>query len=382
MKNYLTVVLGAGFSANAGMPMASNIAERFDRDLRGKILSASSGEWYWSDGKSVAERNNGILNFDYLAYSYVFNELVKKYKADNGDLEYYEDFYQFIIDNYSSPDWIENLFDTAKEVLLKDRPYLTEDDYSKHYLFSFETKQFWKVGEILNYLIGDILSIIPKSNEELIEIYQGFIDYISKFDRVDIFTLNHDLLLERVLELNNIPFSKGFSSENSPVLHRNSPVPYFNNIFDQNIRVYKLHGSLDFIQFRHYVKDGGHFLKPTGGYDYYMTSNYDTKHNSVLVDPKTGKVLQDQNLDILPKFITGTKKMDTIKNDILFKKLFENFNSVMDRTKNLFVSGYSFSDEHLNENLKSKGFNYINHNRRKEYPFGGKGKNIKSLNEL
>lgn len=384
MENHLTVILGAGFSANAGMPTASSIAERFNRDLREKLLSASSSEWFWIDDKDDTFIHNGKLNYDYLAYSYVYNELVKSYVADRGEFIYYEDFYQFIIDNFTNSDWVEELFEKAKKSLLTDKPFFLEEknkEYYKSYLFAFDHKQFQKVSDILNYLIGDILSVIPKKDAELLEIYQGFIDYISKFESVDIFTLNHDLLLERVLELNGLKYSNGFSVEDSPISHNDLSVPYFNNTFKEKIKIHKLHGSLDFFQFRHYEQNGMWF-QPTGEYDYYMTTNYSTKHNSIRINPHTKEILQDYNTDILPKFITGTRKLDTIANDFLFKQLFENFGEVINKSENLFISGYSFSDEHLNEKLKSKKFNYINQNPSNEYPFDGNGKNIKNLNEL
>lgn len=382
MNKHLIVILGAGFSANAEMPTSKTITKRFNRDLREKLLKISSSEWTWTDNKSDVEKHNGILNTDYLAYSYVFNELVKSYIKEKGSFIYYEDFYQFIIDNFSSNDWVEDLFNTARESLINDRPYLTENDYSKQYLFAFDHKQFQKVSSILNYLIGDILNTIPKSDKEIIEIYQKFVDYIKQFEIVDIFTLNHDLLLEKVLELNGLTYSKGFNTENSPIAHNNLSVPFFNNIFNENIRVHKLHGSLDFYQFRHYEDSEGMFLQPTGKYDYYMTTNYLTKHNSVRINPETKEVIQDYNCDIVPKFITGTKKMEIIKYDILYKQLFQNFVEAIEKSDNLLISGYSFSDEHLNSKIKTKEFSFINQNPRKDYPYKGNGSNIKYLEEL
>jgi len=385
MKKHLTVILGAGFSANAGMPTASTIAEKFDRDLKEKLLSASSGEWFWIDDKDETFIHNGKLNYDYLAYSYVFNELVKSYVEDRRSFVYYEDFYQYIIDNFTNAEWVESLFEVAKKTLLADKPFFLEDknkEYYKGYLFAFDHKQFQKVSDILNYLIGDILSTIPKTDTELKVIYQGFTDYISQFENVDIFTLNHDLLLERVLELNRLEYSKGFNTANSPISHNELSVPYFDNTFNEKIKIHKLHGSLDFFQFRHYENNGSMWLEPTGEYDYYMTTNYSTKHNSIRINPNTKEILQDYNPDILPKFITGTRKLDTINYDFLFKHLFQNFQEVIEKTENLFISGYSFSDEHLNEKLKTNEFNFVNQNPSKEYPYEGNGKNIKSLNEL
>jgi uncharacterized protein (UPF0297 family) len=385
MNNHLTVILGAGFSANAGMSTASVIADKFNRDLREKFLSASSSEWFWIDGKDETFINNGKLNYDYIAYSYVFHELVKNYVSDRGGFTCYENFYQYIIDNFENTEWVENLFEVAKKSLLNDKPYFLEEndkEYYKSYLFAFDHKQFQKVNNILNYLIGDILTEIPEDENRLKEIYKGFIDYISEFENVDIFTLNHDLLLERVLELNGLKYSKGFNIQNSPISYNDSSVPFFNNSFNEKIKIHKLHGSLDFFQFRHYVNNGDSLMQPTGEYDYYMTTNYLIKHNSIRINPKTKEILQDYNPDIVPKFITGTRKLDTIDNDFLFKQLFQNFQEVINKTENLFISGYSFSDEHLNEKLKSKGYNYINQNPSKEYPFDGNGRNIGSLDEL
>lgn len=384
MKKHLTVILGAGFSANAGMPTASTIAERFNRDLRGKLISVSSSEWFWIDDKDETFIHNGKLNYEYLAYSYVFHELVKSYVDDRGGFIYYEDFYQYIIDNFTNAEWAGNLFEIARKSLLVDNPFFLEEknkEYYQSHLFAFDYKQFQKVSNILNYLIGDILRVIPKNDDELKEIYKEFIGFISQFKVVDIFTLNHDLLLERVLELFGLKYSKGFNAINSPISHNGASVPYFNNTFNEDIKIHKLHGSLDFFQFKHYVNNG-FCLKPTGEYDYYMTTNYATKHNSIRINPNTKEVLQDYNPDIVPKFISGSKKLDTIDNDFLFKHLFQNFQKVINETEKLFISGYSFSDEHLNKKLKANKFDYINQNPRKEYPFPGNGKNIKSLKEL
>jgi hypothetical protein len=381
MKNHLSVILGAGFSANALLPMASAIAERFNRDLKLKFISSYSSEWSWIDGKSEIDIRNGTGNFDYIPYSYVFDKLVKLYINENGQFIYYEDFYQYIIDKFKNLEWVENLFNVARDSLLIDYPHYKEDEYYKNYLFVFEHKQFSKVSAILNYLIEDLLRIIPKSNLELNEIYKDFIKYIISFEEVDIFTLNHDLLLEQLLINNGLNFSKGFNTKESPIVHNGNSVPFFDNDFKENIRIHKLHGSIDFYKFEHFKRVGTIF-RPTGDYDYYMTTDFSTIHRSVRINPETGDVLQDHNFDIVPKFITGTRKSETIKNDKLYKSLYSNFESIMSKSTNLFISGYSFSDAHVNEKLKMKEFNFINHNRSKDYPFGGKGVNIRKLNDL
>jgi hypothetical protein len=122
--NKLIVILGAGFSANAAMPTAAGIAERFNRDLREKLIRFSSSEWAWTDDKSEIDLNNGTLNFDYLAYSYVFNELIRRYLEERGSFVYYEDFYQFIIDKFQDYQWVEDVFKNANVIFSKTGPIL------------------------------------------------------------------------------------------------------------------------------------------------------------------------------------------------------------------------------------------------------------------
>lgn len=381
MKDHLTVILGSGFSANAEMPTASKVNEIFDRDLRGKLLCYSSSEWSWIDGKSETNIKNGQLGYEHLAYSYIFNELRSYYIQKKDNFNNYEDFYQYIIDCFESSECVDRLLERATKSMLDDNPYLLKKEY-QNYLLVFKRKQYKKVIEILNYLIADLLSEIKENDTELKKTYYMFIDYISQFNSVDIFTLNHDLLLEKILELNGLKYSKGFTTEGSPIICNGLPVPYFNNTFNENIKIHKLHGSLDFFQFRHCIKSSNACLKLTDKYEYFMTTDYSIKHNSIRIDPNTQEIVQDYNPDIVPKYITGTKKTNIINNDFLFKQLFQNFEQIMHKTDKLFISGYAFKDEHLNENLKSKNFNFINQNKYDEYPFGKKGINIKELKEL
>ena len=100
------------------------------------------------------------------------------------------------------------------------------------YLFIFENKKYSKILDIINYLITDLLSKFKKNDEEIKKTYDNFIQYINKFNEVDIFTLNHDLLLERILELNEIEFSKGFNILNSNIFYEKNPLPTFDNNFN------------------------------------------------------------------------------------------------------------------------------------------------------
>lgn len=380
----LTVLLGAGFSFNAGLPLGSTVSAAFNRDVREKLLHFTSSEWAWVDGKREVDLNNGRLSYSWLGYSYILNEAKRLYESEKTFLNY-EDFYQFLLDKNSDEEWCRNCIMGAKENLLKDKEYLREgleeDNYYSSYLEPFRNSNLDRTIEIVNYLIADLVGTTKVHNNELQEIFHPFFEFLHGFEKVHIFTLNHDLLLEHLMRLFDHPYSRGFSEDRSPIRAEDTPIPFFNNLFLENTSVQKLHGSIDFFQFRHYRNDGL-IYRPTEQVNYYSTSRYGEKHNARLVNPITGEDIQDYNFDIVPKFLTGTKKRDIIKNDIMFSTLFRNYEDIIANTENLLVSGYSFMDFHINELIKNRSFKcVINHNPYLDYPYQT-ATNIKTLEEL
>lgn len=381
--NNLLVLLGAGFSFPAGLPLANDIRKRFDRVQKEKLLRASSSEWMWIDDKDQNSVHNGRLNYDYLAYSYILNEIVNTYNREVDDFDNYEVFFSYVLDKFYDIDWFKLVYDRAKEELIKDKPYLVnEPELHSACLFPFtKDPDIGKIQYIFNYLIGDMLFVSNSTVDNSISEYEKFIDYILTFDRVDVFTLNHDLLLEKMLSKKKISYSRGFSYRNSDVFYEGNALPIFNNDFDDKINIHKLHGSLDFFRFQHFENGGGLFWKPTEKYNYFTTRKYREKHYATRVSPITGETLQDMNFDITPKFITGTKKTSIISNDMMYSKLFKNFEESISSTSKVFISGYSYGDEHINEELqKRQDLKIINQNPYNQYQF--EAESILEINSL
>lgn len=392
MKNNLVVILGAGFSRPAGLPLAKDIRERFDRDQRGKLLHFSSSEWMWKDNKPDVDIHNGTINSESTVYAYIINEVIEKYKLEHGSFDNYELFYQWIHDVMPNPEIKNEIYENAKSKLLIDFPQLNDfvpeyEGDTHPFLFRFKNDSSLKnVSEIINYLIADLLRINDSRFYSCLHEYEEFFQFISSYDIVDIFTLNHDLLLENLFKKSGIPYSRGFTKEHSEIQYQDegTPIAVFKNAFDKSIKIHKLHGSLDFYRFEHFVQKDNVYLEPTGEYNYFTTTNYREKHYAIMVNPTTGETLQDHNFDIVPKFITGTDKEKIIDNDIMYSVLFERFKKCMTETKNLLISGYSYGDEHINIELKSRDdFKIINQNPFTDYPFSAyQVTNIKSLKEL
>jgi hypothetical protein len=278
----------------------------------------------------------------------------------------YEDFYHFVqlikVDSKKNT----QIFTNAKNKLFEEHP-----EFKRENMFS-DTYQLPSYGlpvTILNYLIWDLLKI-SKPEDELLSAYKPFIDLIKGFDEVDIFTLNHDLLVEFLLEKNGLEFTKGFSKDNSEIHYEGHPLPTYKGNYEKfGIRLYKLHGSVDCYRFEHCNVEGASYT-PTGDYSYYLPGGYRARHFSVRVNPKTEEVVQDLCFDVVPQFITGKDKRSLIDKDYMYADLYERFTSTLGATDNLFVSGYSFRDEHINEILKNSEItNVVNQNPGEKFPF-------------
>jgi len=335
----------------------------------------------WEDGKSDADKHNGSIHLcDTVPYSYILNEAIKQYKLEKGSFENYELFYQWVQDVSLDKEVKDTIYAKAKSELLKDYPQYNTPSC----LFPFRNdSNLSRLSGIVNYLVADLLKFTKEQFNSKLHEYKCFIEYIKSFDEVDIFTLNHDLLLEKLLWCFKLEYSRGFSKENSEICYKDEGIPplaVFNkDAFDKPIRIYKLHGSLNFYRFEHYIQG-----EKSGKYTYFTTTNYREKHFSARIDPKTREISQDHNFDIVPKFITGTDKTKIIKNDLMYSVLFERYEKSIAKAENLFISGYSFGDEHINNELKKrKDLNIVNQNPKCKYPYeAGSISNLKSLSDL
>ncbi|MFA9187823.1 SIR2 family protein [Flavobacterium sp. FBOR7N2.3] len=374
----LTIILGAGFSANAGFPLAQAVNERFNRNQTQKLLRMSSSEWLWKDDKDETTIHNGTIQADANIYSYVFNEVVNQYKLENGDFTDYEDFFQYVLTNSPKKEWYKNINEQAFNKYLGDHPHMNTSE-GLEYLEYYRNSHHSIIIEIINYLVADLLFLkIPE--DVILKFYKSFVDYIQQFDEVSIFTLNHDLLLEGILDYFGIKYSRGFSEKESPIFYEDNPLPAFNDDFsDSKIKIFKLHGSLDYYRFEETENS-----QLTGRYNYFSTRGYRAKHYARRVDFKTGKTIQEINSDIIPKFITGKNKPEIIKNDIMYSSLFNHFKNDISQAEHLLISGYSFRDEHINSELeKQKAMNVTNQRRTQNYPFSAKKINdIDSFDDL
>ena len=352
IPNTIAILLGAGFSKPAGLPLVNEIDDYFLRDNAETLLNFSSGEWKWKDYASGPDLNNGMLGYSFCTYGFLLNEWVNAFSEEPNRFSNYEDFYQYIIDNHNADPIVRAIHLKALKAFMKYYAGIGKNSYCKYYVAAFTKPQKSEIINIMNHLIKDLLfSRLPK-NDVMIE-YSSFIKLFSIFESVDLITLNHDCLLEGILDEIGVDYSDGFSTERSPLRSDTGKgIKYFNNDFSKNISIIKLHGSIDVYLYNISVLEGS-TLHPTGDSFYFKTHDYNEKQNPHLIHSVTGEVRQNFHSNITPQFITGTRKNEVIKGDPMYASLYSEFEKRIHANPNLLIIGYSYSDDHVNKKIVS-----------------------------
>lgn len=225
--------------------------------------------------------------------------LDKLYQIDN--------FYTNILNKKEISKKIKNLIEEYKEIFLKN--YVLGVNYKNPYLHE----------EFLLKLVS-----------------------IKKQNHINIFTLNYDILIEVSAENLNIPINNGFQGFQ---IRKFNPANfnYKNYVetsngdkkIEKSINLIKLHGSLS------WEKDES--VLPYNIIEKQLELNKTDSENWKLNYNNKEKII------IYP---VQTKKSYTL--DLPYSEMFRQFNDVINKTNStLFIMGYSFSDEHINDIIEN-----------------------------
>jgi hypothetical protein len=378
----LIVLLGAGFSKPAGLPLAAGINSKFDRNNEEQLLRWSSGEWLWKDENPEEYRSAGTEGPSAIPYTYILTEFVDEYKRERGGYVNYEDMYQFLLDNQSNKSLAKKINENARTRILKNIPALNgiENPKSSLILSPFENNPFSRLIEIINYLIGDLVK--TKCPPQRITDYHNFINLLRNYSYVDIFSLNHDLILEQVLDEYRLHFANGFDKNGSEIFIDNDQLPSYQSSFSESVNVYKLHGGIGQYSFPH-GSESANGVRLDGKCTYFFTLGYYEKHGVSRKNPETHDIIQSFHSDTVPKFLTGTDKIKLIAQDRMYEDLYKRFDDHTQQGSDLLVAGYSYGDRHINEKLKSGIFNTIvNVNPNTDFPYDDHAINLKAIHKI
>jgi hypothetical protein len=345
-----SLLLGAGFSAQMGYPIGNQLNE--------SILRLEGTEFGFStDGKLVVDRpNGGRPNFGYRnSYDNQFDfllELIKYYHSKIKTFDY-EEFYDFLSD--------ENQWNLLTEEF--------EQDAKKYYnnIYSRPQDLIRNIKPIFNQIVGHFLKDrngdrwygnSPHQCKPIFPGYTGFLNCLENWGKngiVDIHTLNHDLLLERLNisdwlqgnlcdgfeELGSIYFGKLRTDLDSYMVR----LPRYTGNYTNNFRLYKLHGSINYYPF--YRNEGGVAIP-----EIYIKTKIGIGSNNLY------KEFQDHNgglgydncwINYHSDFLSGTtSKIIRYREPLLFDPLFKKFKENLSSCDQLIIIGYGCKDEEIN----------------------------------
>lgn len=338
----ISILLGAGFSVNKGYPTANQLNNKIT-DLRdADFCIASQGSFCF-----LEEGQKDPYDWsDYYMYKLFSLGLIKFY-ADRHDFNY-EEFYDFYkgLDAGNKDEEFEEFCNTFRA------KFAVEIDNSN--LLGQHDKIFNQM--ISAFLVdrhGNKFYEPVSYTGATYEGYTGFLRCLQQWKKdhiVHIHTLNHDLFFE---SLNSSTWlegelTDGFIEIGSPFygeIEGGSKVrlPYFSKDYESNLRLYKLHGSLD--QYPFHIRDKG--------IDSYIKIKYGvgiTDLYKEVLDNETGKLdYINDFINYFPDFLSGTtSKILRYRDPIYYEYIFRQFEENLEKSDCLIAIGYGGGDSEIN----------------------------------
>lgn len=340
-RKHVAFLVGSGFSVPCGMPTG--------RQLNDYVLNIQKSPITFDYAGKLAVSQDGIKHtigspFDYcLSFC---SEAMKEYgKSHEFD---YEQFYDFISG--------DGVYEVQYQNLAK--PYLSM--FSDYHQLVFNMKTVY--NQLIEYKLKEGRLTEIKDNEfasDKFWKYESFVKYLDKLSInyiVDIFSLNHDLLIENLPRTNWLQhedISDGFHSYRSPYYgelecngHKyDCRLEEYKAYYNTAIRLYKLHGSLDYILFKRCDSNGcfwnDKMIKVPYGIGVDKTKKQNKKRLGYIMD------WIEYNHD----FLSGTLSKQNHYNDIFYKKLFKRFRVILKKAECLIIIGYGGRDTGINKNI-------------------------------
>jgi hypothetical protein len=329
-----TFLFGSGLSLPAGHRSVSEIT---DVVLSGKgIMRHTDGNYYFGDPLYA---HAGFPD-EYVPRIVIFLNRLKVevdlyyLYQDNRDTNYEDLFYiasqikDSELGEYDNPaiqPLIDKIFPDVKRLLKGTKS---------------EVRKKWKIHEIASEATNYIRDIVWHSLTNR----TADLDYLSflkdcaldhESTKVDIFTLNHDVLLERFFEKHQINITDGFGNPTNEVRY------WSLDLFDtgsNKVRLFKLHGSVDWFKFR---DDNSDWSRELIGIP--LTSDFwHTKGpNGEAQHPIDGR----------PMFLAGTFNKILDYTSGIYSDIYYKFCQIMEKKNRLIVCGYGFGDKGINNRI-------------------------------
>ncbi len=340
----ISLLLGAGFSAPMGYPIGNQLNERLQNYRLYSVGISSDGKLYFLNPN---QQNNNIGN-PYNVYLECCISLVEEYsKRNHFD---YEVFFEFLArrEYLSNPDYLEVCKSLTTDTITIDCIASNIDAIYNQMVASLlkdENGIFW---------YDNMPNHIGKVDE-----YDGFLNLLREWKKdsvVHIHTLNHDMLFESFNRTDYISgeICDGFEELGSDYFGElrtmgdrtyHVRLERFTGVYNRNIRLYKLHGSLDYVLYYRTAEDGVSLVP-----DKYVKTRYGIGYDNLLRDTHVKGAYERYPFAYHANYLTGTSsKIRKYEDPLLFKPLFESFKGNLQNSELLIIIGYGCKDKGIND---------------------------------
>lgn len=363
-RGRIVILLGAGFSIDQGYPTSDNVAKR--------LASITKNDFYFASDGTMCVGNNTEHEDNLYQNLFLFLlELIGHYVDKVGvDSFNYEEFYDAV--NLSLRDK-QPEFKPSFNVLNSECRKIGEKYTSD--LFTYE-QLLRRLPIMFNQVIGAVIRQegmqFPFYNDTETFInnypdYTNFLHYIknqSASNIIDVFTLNHDLFFDsfkNICELKDEKNSKSlisdgfddYGSEYFGVVEKNGCSYYcrlerYTGRYPTPIRLFKLHGSLDYVlcykakkTIKGYIALPLKYVKAKNGicpYEFYKTTRNRMQNEYCLTDYSES-------------FLSGTISKTLHYTELFYKRLFSKFDNSIENAGKFVIIGYSGKDEEINKHI-------------------------------
>jgi hypothetical protein len=204
-------------------------------------------------------------------------------------------------------------------------------------------------GETINY-IRDVVALMLAKPPGRTDYLRLFLDaaHDSTVLVLNLFTLNHDKLLEGYFHDNNIHFADGFGEKNGLGIRRWSPTLFDATVPERGVaavRLFKLHGSINWHRFR--PDQSSHDENDSNAW----TEEYvGIRSNPALEVAKDSRGRRHEKVGhCLISVGTFNKMIDYT--DRVFFEMHHRLMCALDEAERLIVCGYGFGDKGINKRI-------------------------------
>lgn len=340
-RDSISILLGAGFSVPMGYPTANTLATKLLHLDDECICFSPSGQlaiYPTNTLKNLLHNENNYWEKVYI----LCKRLIAAYKRSHGSLDY-EVFYDFLRNEVSQMKYIDcsqgltDNFNDYRSLLTNIKPIF---------------------NQIIAYLIegnkyGCWIGKEPFTN--YIEGYDGILSCLKQWGKttiVNVHTLNHDTLFEsfRNTEYLNNMISDGFDEYGSDfygLLNCGNKefkvrLERYTARYNKPIRLYKLHGSLDYVPFHRNTN------KPKP-FDTYVKISKGINSGDLLRACRRKMKYEFSPFELHADFLTGTTSKILRYKEPFYNKLFKRFRNNLHNAERLIIIGYSCQDQGIND---------------------------------